>query len=63
MNRCPYCQARVNPLRFLWVTRWTPTDVLQQMQREVRRHYAQYWAQYRNAIRQHARGAPHVPSR
>ena len=27
--------------------RWTPTDVLQQMQREVRRHYAQYWAQCR----------------
>jgi hypothetical protein len=27
--------------------RWTPADVLQQMQREVRRHYAQYWAQCR----------------
>jgi drug/metabolite transporter (DMT)-like permease len=24
MNRCPHCQARVNPLRLLLVTRWTP---------------------------------------
>lgn len=31
--------------------RWTPADVLKQMQREVRRHYAHYWAQYREAIR------------
>jgi hypothetical protein len=36
--------------------RWTPADLLQQMQREVRRHYAHYWAQYREAIRVHARG-------
>jgi hypothetical protein len=39
-------------------TRWTPADVLKQMQREVRRHYAHYWAQYQEAIRQHERGAP-----
>jgi hypothetical protein len=38
-------------------TRWTPADVLKQMQREVRRHYAHYWAQYREAIRQRERGA------
>jgi hypothetical protein len=38
-------------------TRWTPADVLRQMQREVRRHYAHYWAQYQEAIRQHERGA------
>lgn len=31
--------------------RWTPADVLKQMKREVRRHYAHYWAQYREAIR------------
>ena len=36
--------------------RWTPADVLKQMQREVRRHYADYWAQYRAAIREHGRG-------
>src|SRR5262249_18716836 len=24
MNRCPHDQARVNPLRWLLVTRWTP---------------------------------------
>jgi hypothetical protein len=30
--------------------RWTPADVLQQMHREVRRHYAQYWERYREAI-------------
>jgi len=36
--------------------RWTPADVLQQMHREVRRYYAHYWAQYREAIRQHERG-------
>jgi hypothetical protein len=36
--------------------RWTPADVLRQMQREVRRHYAHYWAQYRAAIREHERG-------
>jgi hypothetical protein len=35
---------------------WTPADVLQQMKREVRRHYAHYWAQYREAIREHERG-------
>jgi tRNA(Ile2) C34 agmatinyltransferase TiaS len=40
--------------------RWTPADVLNQMQREVRRHYAQYWEQYRDTIRQHERGAPHT---
>ena len=39
-------------------TRWTPADVLRQMQREVRRHYAHYWAQYQEAIRQHARATP-----
>jgi hypothetical protein len=38
--------------------RWTPDDVLKQMQREVRRHYPHYWAQYRAAIRQHAPGTP-----
>jgi hypothetical protein len=43
--------------------RWTPADVLDQMHREVRRHYAQYWERYRDAIRQHARGAPHVLAR
>jgi hypothetical protein len=37
-------------------TRWTPADVLKQMQREVRRHYAHYWAQYREAIRRRERG-------
>jgi hypothetical protein len=30
--------------------RWTPADVLSQMHREVRRHYAQYWERYREAI-------------
>ncbi len=43
--------------------RWMPADVLDQMHREVRRHYAQYWEQYQEAIRQHARGAPHISSR
>jgi tRNA(Ile2) C34 agmatinyltransferase TiaS len=38
-------------------TGWTPADVLKQMKREVRRHYAHYWAQYQEAIRQHERGA------
>jgi hypothetical protein len=33
--------------------RWPPADVVKQMHREVRRHYAHYWAQYRAAIRQH----------
>jgi hypothetical protein len=33
--------------------RWPPTDVVQQMHREVRRHYAHYWARYRAAIEQH----------
>jgi hypothetical protein len=35
--------------------RWTPADVVKQMHREVRRHYAHYWAQYRAAIEQHKR--------
>jgi hypothetical protein len=39
-------------------TRWTPADVLKQIKREVRRHYAHYWAKYREAIHQHERGAP-----
>jgi hypothetical protein len=38
-------------------TRWTPADVLKQMKREVRRQYAHYWGQYREAIRQHNLGA------
>jgi hypothetical protein len=33
--------------------RWPPADVVKQMHREVRRHYAHYWAQYRAALRQH----------
>jgi hypothetical protein len=33
--------------------RWPPADVVQQMQREVRRHYAQYWERYHTAIAQH----------
>jgi hypothetical protein len=33
--------------------RWPPADVVQQMQREVRRHYAQYWERYQAAIEQH----------
>ena len=33
--------------------RWPPADVLKQMHREVRRHYAQYWERYRAAIEQH----------
>jgi hypothetical protein len=41
--------------------RWTPADVLDQIRREVRRHYAQYWEQYRAAIRQHEGGAPRTP--
>ncbi len=32
--------------------RWTPADVLDQIRREVRRNYAYYWEQYRDAIRQ-----------
>jgi hypothetical protein len=36
--------------------RWTPADVFKQMQREVRRHYAHYWAQYCEAVRSHERG-------
>ena len=43
--------------------RWPPTDVVQQMQREVRRHYAHYWAQYQEALRLYDRGAPHGPRR
>jgi hypothetical protein len=39
--------------------RWPPADVLKQMQREVRRHYAHYWAQYQEALQPHARGASH----
>jgi hypothetical protein len=42
--------------------RWTPADVLDQMQREVRRHYAHYWERYRDAIRQHAGGSPRTPA-
>ena len=38
--------------------RWPPADALKQMQREVRRHYAHYWAQYRAAIHQHEHEAP-----
>jgi hypothetical protein len=41
---CPPCGTRL---------RWPPADVLQQMRREVRRHYAQYWERYRAAIEQH----------
>lgn len=37
--------------------RWTPADLLQQMQREVRRHYAHYWAQYQEALQLYDRGA------
>jgi hypothetical protein len=33
--------------------RWPPADVVKQIHREVRRHYAHYWAQYRAAIEQH----------
>jgi hypothetical protein len=33
--------------------RWPPADVVKQMQREVRRHYAQYWERYQTAIGQH----------
>jgi hypothetical protein len=33
--------------------RWPPADVVKQMQREVRRHYAQYWERYQAAIEQH----------
>jgi hypothetical protein len=43
--------------------RWTPADVRDQMHREVRCHDAHDWEQYQHAIRPHARGAPHVPSR
>jgi tRNA(Ile2) C34 agmatinyltransferase TiaS len=43
--------------------RWTPDDLLKQMQREVRRHYAHYWAQYREALRPYERGAPRGPPR
>jgi hypothetical protein len=43
--------------------RWTPADLLKQMQREVRRHYAHYWAQYQEALRLYDRGAPHGPRR
>jgi hypothetical protein len=46
---CPPCGTRL---------RWPPADVVKQMHREVRRHYAQYWAQYRAAIERHAREAP-----
>ncbi len=42
--------------------RWTPADVLTQMIREVRRHYARYGEPYREAIRQHERGAPRIPA-
>jgi hypothetical protein len=43
--------------------RWPPADVLQQMQREVRRHYAHYWAQYQEALRPHEHEAPRGPPR
>jgi hypothetical protein len=43
--------------------RWTPADLLQQMQREVRRHYAHYWTQYHEALRLYDRGASRGPSR
>ena len=43
--------------------RWTPADLLQQMQREVRRHYAHYWTQYQEALRLYDRGAPRGPRR
>jgi hypothetical protein len=33
--------------------RWPRADVVKQMHREVRRHYAHYWEQYRVAIEQH----------
>ncbi len=33
--------------------RWSPADVVRQMHREVRRHYAHYWARYQAAIAQH----------
>jgi len=42
--------------------RWTPADVLTQMKREGRRHYARYWEQYREAIGQYERGAPRAPA-
>ena len=42
--------------------RWTPADVLNQMKREVRRHYAQYWEQYQEAICQHERGGRRTPA-
>jgi hypothetical protein len=38
--------------------RWSPADVVQQMHREVRRHYAHYWARYRAAIHQREHEAP-----
>jgi hypothetical protein len=43
--------------------RWPPADVLRQMRRVVRRHYAHYWAQYREALRPHAHEAPRGPPR
>jgi hypothetical protein len=43
--------------------RWPPADLLKQMQREVRRRYAHYWAQYQEALRLHDRGAPRGPRR
>ena len=42
--------------------RWTPADVRDQIRREVRRHDAQYWERYQEAIRQHARGGPRTPA-
>jgi hypothetical protein len=44
---CRPCETRI---------RWTPADVLKQVKREVRRHYAHYWAQYQAAIHEHERG-------
>jgi hypothetical protein len=42
--------------------RWTPADVLKQMHREMRRNYAHYWEQYREAIRQRGGGSPRTPA-
>jgi hypothetical protein len=42
--------------------RWTPADVRDQIRREVRRHYAQYWERYHQAIRQRGGGSPRTPA-
>ncbi len=75
---CPRCSLRLEPWQADHRTegtsigdecrpygtqiRWTPTDVLNQIQREVRCHYARYWERYREALRQRARGAPRPPT-